>query len=109
MYALNGNGPVILDFFCRFRKTVKDLSTIYHDRPIGPGDELVHWVEHVIRTRGALHLRSPALSVPWYTKVYLDLITLVVVVICIVKLTIKRLLLGAFSKKKIGLVNKKRQ
>ncbi|XP_047993394.1 UDP-glucosyltransferase 2-like isoform X2 [Leguminivora glycinivorella] len=44
-----------------YRIRAKELSQMYHDRPVSPGAELVHWVEHVVRTRGAPHLRSPAL------------------------------------------------
>lgn len=87
---------------------MKDLSAIYHDRPVAPDDELVHWVEHVINTRGALHLRSPALNLPWYMKVYLDLIALSVAVICIVKIAMKRLYV-AFVKPRMDIVKKKRQ
>ncbi|XP_068619917.1 UDP-glucosyltransferase 2-like [Battus philenor] len=57
----------------RYKKRAKELSLVYHDRPVPPGKELVHWVEHVIRTGGAIHLRSPALDVAWYKKMYLDL------------------------------------
>ncbi|XP_050682425.1 UDP-glycosyltransferase UGT5-like isoform X5 [Leptidea sinapis] len=53
---------------------VKELSFIYHDRPVTPGAELVHWVEHVVKTRGAPHLRSPTLHLPLYQKLYLDLL-----------------------------------
>ncbi|KAM3962076.1 UDP-glucosyltransferase 2-like [Aphomia sociella] len=63
----------------RYRKKVTELSKIYHDRPVTPGVELVHWVEHVVRTRGALHLRSPALHIPFYQKYYLDLAALIIV------------------------------
>ncbi|XP_072933222.1 UDP-glucosyltransferase 2-like [Epargyreus clarus] len=56
-----------------YRERTKEYSFIYHHRPISPRKELVHWVEHVIQTGGALHLRSPALIMPWYQKYYLDL------------------------------------
>lgn len=95
-------------FFCRFTKKVKYLSSVYHDRPVASGDELVHWVEHVIKTRGALHLRSPTLYVSWYKKMYLDLIALAVAAICIVKLIINRLFV-AFFKQRMNLVKIKRQ
>ncbi|XP_041981575.1 UDP-glucosyltransferase 2-like [Aricia agestis] len=75
-----------------YRKKVKELSFIYHDRPVSPGKELVHWVEHVIRTNGAPHLRSPALMVPWYQKMYLDLATLVVVFILVIIYVIKKVI-----------------
>lgn len=58
----------------KYAKRAKELSAIYHDRPIKPGAELVHWVNHVISTGGALHLRSPAVNVPLYQRLYLDLI-----------------------------------
>ncbi|XP_037868047.1 UDP-glucosyltransferase 2 [Bombyx mori] len=58
----------------KYRDRVKELSMIYHDRPVSPGAELVHWVEHVVKTKGALHLRSQALHVPLYQKLLLDLI-----------------------------------
>ncbi|CAK1594073.1 unnamed protein product [Parnassius mnemosyne] len=67
----------------KYKKTVKELSFIYHDRPVSPGDELVHWAEHVIRTGGALHLRSPALDVAWYQKMYLDLAAVMFIVLAI--------------------------
>ncbi|KAI8437490.1 hypothetical protein MSG28_011808 [Choristoneura fumiferana] len=44
-----------------YQDNMKRVSRIYHDRPALPTKELVHWVEHVVTTQGALHLRSPAL------------------------------------------------
>ncbi|XP_046971943.1 UDP-glucosyltransferase 2-like [Vanessa cardui] len=52
----------------------KELSLIFHSRPQTPGDELVFWIEYVVNTHGAPHLRSPALSIPFYKKIYLDLL-----------------------------------
>ncbi|XP_050355017.1 UDP-glucosyltransferase 2-like [Nymphalis io] len=68
-----------------FTKKVKELSFIYHHRTTHPGKELVHWVEHVIKTGGALHLRSPAFLTPWYQKVYLDLAIVLLVLIIAIK------------------------
>ncbi|CAK1594077.1 unnamed protein product, partial [Parnassius mnemosyne] len=65
----------------RYHDKAKELSFVYHDRPVTPQKEIVHWVEHVIRTNGAGHLRSPALFVPWYQKMYLDLISIIVFII----------------------------
>ncbi|XP_075985046.1 UDP-glucosyltransferase 2-like [Anticarsia gemmatalis] len=63
----------------KYAQKAKELSYIYHDRPVAPGKELAHWVNHVIETRGALHLRSPALHVPLYQKLYLDLLVVIIV------------------------------
>ncbi|CAH1636144.1 unnamed protein product [Spodoptera littoralis] len=61
----------------RYTKKAKELSAIYHDRLTKPGLALAYWVEHVVRTRGALHLRSPALHVPLYQRLYLDLLAII--------------------------------
>ncbi|CAH0731745.1 unnamed protein product, partial [Brenthis ino] len=58
----------------KYTNKVKELSRIYHDRSVHPSKDLVHWVEHVLKTGGALHLRSPAFLMPWYQKLYLDLV-----------------------------------
>ncbi|CAG5042802.1 unnamed protein product [Parnassius apollo] len=73
----------------RYHDKAKELSMVYHDRPVTPQKEIVHWVEHVIRTNGAVHLRSPALFVPWYQKTYLDLIVIIVFIIIMSMIFIK--------------------
>ncbi|KAL0868321.1 hypothetical protein ABMA27_007846 [Loxostege sticticalis] len=73
-----------------YAKKAKELSQIYHDRPSLPGAELVHWVEHVIKTGGATHLRSPALQVPFYQKLYLDLAALILIVVIALRFIVKR-------------------
>ncbi|XP_073959759.1 uncharacterized protein [Choristoneura fumiferana] len=69
----------------KYTERVKELSKLYHDRLVPPGKELVHWVEHVVRTGGALHLRSPALMLPWYQKMYLDLTAVIVLILYVLK------------------------
>ncbi|XP_063616893.1 UDP-glucosyltransferase 2-like [Cydia splendana] len=75
----------------KYSEKVKELSKLVHDRPVSPGKELVHWVEHVVRTRGAPHLRSPALLLPWYQKMYFDLLALVVVALYVIKVVLQLL------------------
>lgn len=82
---------VKLFFYFRYTAKVKELSLIYHDRPVSPDKELVHWVEHVIKTKGAPHLRSPALYVPWYQKMYLDLVALILAGLLAIKIVLKQL------------------
>ncbi|KAL0820067.1 hypothetical protein ABMA28_006012 [Loxostege sticticalis] len=83
----------------KFTAKVKELSFIYHDRPATPGAELVHWAEHVIKTRGAPHLRSPALDVPFYQKMYLDLLALIVAVLLVIRTAVLRIFKKKPSKK----------
>ncbi|XP_052756326.1 UDP-glycosyltransferase UGT5-like [Galleria mellonella] len=90
----------------KYRNKAKELSAIYHDRPVSPGKELVHWVEHVVRTRGAPHLRSPALHVPFYQKFYLDLLGIIVAILSVIVIVSKRVL-KLKCKKKENLKKKK--
>ncbi|CAH0402436.1 unnamed protein product [Chilo suppressalis] len=74
-----------------YSKTAKELSSIFHDRPMPLGKELVYWVEHVIRTGGARHLRSPAINVPLYQKLYLDLLLIVALILYVTLKVLRRL------------------
>ncbi|XP_013189936.2 UDP-glycosyltransferase UGT5 isoform X2 [Amyelois transitella] len=87
----------------RYTEKAKELSFIYHDRPVHPSKELVHWVEHVVKTGGAPHLRSPALDVPVYQKLYLDLFALVLIVLYV----LKKIAVKIFSSKKVVKKQKK--
>ncbi|XP_026500156.2 UDP-glucosyltransferase 2-like [Vanessa tameamea] len=68
----------------------KELSHIFHSRQQKPGDELVFWIEYVVNTRGAPHLRSPALSIPFYKKIYLDLLVLSMLLLYLLVLATRR-------------------
>ncbi|XP_026735868.1 UDP-glucuronosyltransferase 1-6-like [Trichoplusia ni] len=81
----------------RYMKRIKEISLIFHDRPMKAADELVYWVEHVVRTRGAPHLRSPALLVPLYQRLYLDLVALVAFAVGLFVRLLRRI---CFRKKK---------
>ncbi|CAG9793373.1 unnamed protein product [Diatraea saccharalis] len=83
-----------------YTRKVEELSFVYHHRPVSPGAELVHWVEHVARTRGAPHLRSPALHVPLYQKMYLDLAAVVFIILIAITKLIKRLFRKKSTEKK---------
>lgn len=69
---------------------MKDLQLVYHDRPVSAAKEMVHWVEHVVKTRGAKHLRSLALITPWYQKYFVDLAVLILVSLVVFVILIKK-------------------
>ncbi|XP_039760004.1 UDP-glucosyltransferase 2-like [Pararge aegeria] len=75
-----------------YKIKAKELSFIYHNRNQKPGDELVFWIEHVVATGGAQHLRSPALSLPFYQKMYLDVLLVIMSVLFIGKKLVKKLI-----------------
>ncbi|CAK1545455.1 unnamed protein product [Leptosia nina] len=74
----------------RYTQRAKEMSLIYHSRIAKPGAELVHWVQHVIETKGAQHLRSAALQMPLYQKCYLDLIIIVIILLTILRYIARR-------------------
>lgn len=78
-------------FNFRYKERAKQLSALFHDRILPPGAELVHWVEYVERTSGATHLRSPAVDVPLYQKLYIDLIITLATMSYVLSLTIRSL------------------
>ncbi|CAH0596435.1 unnamed protein product [Chrysodeixis includens] len=83
----------------RYAEKAKELSFIYHDRPVKPGDELVHWVQHVVRTRGAPHLRALSFYVPLYQRLYLDLAAVLVLAFIVLRCIVKKAFRAVFPKK----------
>lgn len=96
-------------FFHRYAAKAKELSLIYHDRPVPPGKELVHWVEHVVKTNGALHLRSPALHLPFYQKLYLDLLAIILILLYVIKVVIKIIFAKICGNKKVKVLDHKKK
>ncbi|XP_072933218.1 UDP-glucosyltransferase 2-like isoform X2 [Epargyreus clarus] len=84
-----------------YAEAVKHYSYVYHHRTAPPGAELVHWVEHVVQTRGALHLRAVYRMMPWYQKCYLDVASVAIAVVIFLILATKWL----FRKLKTFFVN----
>ncbi|XP_047995461.1 UDP-glucosyltransferase 2-like [Leguminivora glycinivorella] len=82
-----------------YKQRAKEVSKIYHDRPVSPGAELVHWVEHVVRTRGAPHLRSPALMLPWYQNMYIDVILVCLAMTLLIGWLCKKYLFASLRRK----------
>jgi hypothetical protein len=64
------------------------------DRPMKPIDSAVYWIEHVIRHKGAPHLRSAGLDLKWYQREMIDvigfLVFVAVVVFLVFYITIKK-------------------
>nr|XP_021191136.2 UDP-glucosyltransferase 2 [Helicoverpa armigera]XP_021191137.2 UDP-glucosyltransferase 2 [Helicoverpa armigera]WRX06273.1 UGT40F2 [Helicoverpa armigera] len=85
----------------KYAETAKALSIAYHDRPQKPKDALNFWVEHVVRTRGAPHLRSVAVDIPLYQRVYLDLLALILLALVVLLVVVKKILGLLTSKKSV--------
>ncbi|XP_022815547.1 UDP-glucuronosyltransferase 2B15-like [Spodoptera litura] len=76
----------------KYTAKIKEISVAYHDSPMKPKEALNFWVEHVVRTRGAPHLRSVALQVPLYQQAYLDLLAVILAATVVILLLVKKML-----------------
>jgi hypothetical protein len=85
----------------------KEASFVFHHRPVTPGAEVVHWVEHVVKTGGAPHLRSAALLVPFCQKYYLDLAAVVFLTLCVAYSAVKSLCKRMCKRKNSNIKKKK--
>jgi hypothetical protein len=63
-----------------------------HDQPLKPIDSAVYWIEHVIRHKGASHLRSVATELKWYQREMIDIIVFLMAVTSAILVTIFLLL-----------------
>ncbi|XP_063216516.1 UDP-glycosyltransferase UGT5-like [Bacillus rossius redtenbacheri] len=55
-----------------FRENARRLSAVMADQQMAPLERAVWWTEYVLRHRGAAHLRSAAVGMPWYQYLLLD-------------------------------------
>lgn len=103
---------LIFSYLCfvnsRYRERMKQLSEIYHDRPMTAMETAVYWTEYVIRHKGARHLQSVAATLPWYQYLLLDVIGFclfaIIVALFLLTLVLKtgfNLVKNLFSSKKI--------
>ncbi|KAK5639989.1 hypothetical protein RI129_010800 [Pyrocoelia pectoralis] len=56
----------------KYRNRVNELVALVRDQPMTGMERAVWWTEYVIRNKGAAHLRSPLLDMPWYQYLLLD-------------------------------------
>ncbi|XP_017479989.1 PREDICTED: UDP-glucuronosyltransferase 2B20-like [Rhagoletis zephyria] len=70
-------------FNATYRDTSKRFSRIFRDRPMGPRETLLYWIDYVIRHNGARHLRAAGMDLKWYQFYLLDVAALVVAVVAV--------------------------
>lgn len=70
--------------FHSYKESVMRLSQIHHDQPMTPLDQAVYWIEHVMRYKGAKHLRVEAHNLTWYQYYCLDVAAFLLSVILLV-------------------------
>lgn len=56
------------------------MSKRFKDRPVAPLETAMYWIEYVIRHKGAPHLKTAAVHMPWYQYLLLDVIAFLLLV-----------------------------
>nr|XP_972090.2 PREDICTED: UDP-glucuronosyltransferase 2B10-like [Tribolium castaneum] len=93
----------------KYRENIKQRSKLMQDQPLKPIDSAIYWIEHVIRHKGAPHLKSAGLDLKWYQREMIDIflfLTLVTVVLFVIFYLIIKKILGLCCGKKPVKVSK---
>ncbi|XP_034834101.1 UDP-glucosyltransferase 2-like [Maniola hyperantus] len=64
----------------RYKENALRLKDMFLDRLLPPLETGVYWIEYVLRHKGALHLRSPALDLSYTQYLLLDVIALSIII-----------------------------
>ncbi|VVC33548.1 UDP-glucuronosyl/UDP-glucosyltransferase [Cinara cedri] len=57
-----------------YRNSARVASELFKDRPASPAESVVYWTEYVLRHKGAPHLKSRAIDLPWYQYFLVDVV-----------------------------------
>ncbi|CAH0548077.1 unnamed protein product [Brassicogethes aeneus] len=70
----------------KYKEAALNISKILKDEPMFGVDKAVWWVEYVIRHKGARHLRSGFVDMPFYQYYLLDVLSFitVLIILCVV-------------------------
>ncbi|CAG9767338.1 unnamed protein product [Ceutorhynchus assimilis] len=88
----------------KYKKNAERNSQIFHNRPLKPMENAVYWLEFVLRTNGAQHLKVAGAQLPLYKYLLLDVLGCIlaatVIVICLMRAAFKKIFLFCNGSKK---------
>ncbi|XP_017655822.1 UDP-glucuronosyltransferase 3A2 isoform X2 [Nannospalax galili] len=58
----------------RYKSAAMAARVIRHSHPLTPAQRLVGWIDHILQTGGAAHLKPYAFQQPWHEQYLLDVI-----------------------------------
>lgn len=67
----------------KYAVRAKEISSIFRDNLVHPMDEFFWWIEHVIKFRGAKHLKSHAAEMSLFTYLLVDVMLVNVIALII--------------------------
>ncbi|KAH8290216.1 hypothetical protein KR054_001101, partial [Drosophila jambulina] len=65
----------------KYRNNMQKASKVFRDRPLSAMDTAMYWINYVIEHRGAPHMVSAGVQLPWYQFYLLDIVGLALVLI----------------------------
>ncbi|PSN46987.1 hypothetical protein C0J52_17341 [Blattella germanica] len=69
-----------------YKTNAKQLSTLFKDRPQTALETAIFWTEYVIRHKGAPHLKSAAVDLPFHQYLLLDVLAVILLGVCVTAL-----------------------
>lgn len=87
----------------------KELARTFNDNLVHPMDEAMFWIEYVIRSKGAKHLKSNAVNIPLFSYLLLDVLLLPIAILVITCLVARKLfqIIKSNGKQKKNVASKK--
>ncbi|XP_018568771.1 UDP-glucuronosyltransferase 2B19 isoform X2 [Anoplophora glabripennis] len=79
-----------------YKENAKTLASLMYDQPIDGLKRAIWWIEYVIRHKGAKHLRSPILDIPWWQYFMLDIIAFLLALLCVILTAVYLILKGVY-------------
>lgn len=95
--------------FPRYQQNVQKYSSMLRSQPLQPMDLAMYWVEHVLKFKGASHLKNAGVKLKWYQAYLLDVfvcIATIIVIICYVNFILLKKLVQ-FLKRKFTAASRK--
>lgn len=73
----------------KYLNRAKELANLFNDNLVHPMNESIFWIEYVMRTKGAKHLKSHAVNMSWFSILLLDIFILPVISVAFIYVVIK--------------------
>ncbi|ETN60503.1 UDP-glucuronosyltransferase 2B28 [Anopheles darlingi] len=81
-----------------FMKQAKRASELFRDNLVPPMEEAMHWIEYVIRHKGAKHLKTQAIELSWAQYLMLDVVGFFTLIFLLLAITFYAVLGTILSK-----------
>lgn len=87
----------------------KALARTFNDNIVHPMDEAMFWIEYVIRSKGAEHLKSKAVHMAWFSYLMFDILIVPFIAIAIVYFAVKAMFARKINKSQTIMSDKKKK